>query len=202
MSRQPVKPDEWEMARAMWEADDKVSYAQVGETLGISKQAVSKKAKEQKWQRRMDLAKVVNKAHQAADRATVQRDLPSATFAPNTSKSASEVVDGLDKNMGGAVEHVQAEEVDDAYMTPEQRAERLAVQKRAEILTRHRTELNAARQRIYESIKEKDTLEAFAKGKVAKITTEAISILHAAERKAWGLDKPDDAPPVIVVERG
>ena len=65
-----------------------------------------------------------------------------------------------------------------------------------------RPELNAARQRIYESIKEKDTLEAFAKGKVAKITTEAISILHAAERKAWGLDKPDDAPPVIVVERG
>jgi hypothetical protein len=186
----------------MWEADDKVSYAQVGETLGISKQAVAKKAKEQKWQRRMDLARVVNKAHQVADRATVHRDLPAASFAANTGKSASEVVDGLDKKAESGVEHMQAEEVDDADMTPEQRAERLAVAKRAEILTRHRTELNAARQRIYESIKAKDPLDAFARGKVAKITTEAISILHAAERKAWGLDKPDEAPPVIVVERG
>lgn len=202
MARQPVTAEQWEQARALWESDTKISYADVGQSLGISKQAVAKKAKADKWLKRMDIEKVVNKAHQLADRASVANDLPLASFAANTGNRALEV-DAAPPKKEQQVEHVEAEEVDGPMMTLEQRAEQLAIAKRAEILARHRTELDGARNRIYQSVNEKDVVLAFARGKVAKITVEAMSILHAAERKAWGLDNDaEKKPAVLVIDRG
>jgi hypothetical protein len=84
-------------------------------------------------------------------------------------------------------------------MTLEQRAEAIAVAKRAEILTRHRTEVNAARNLSYEAMRNKN----FELGKLAKISAEALNIIHGMERKAWGLDKGDpQSGGVIIIERG
>lgn len=200
MARQSITKEQWEHARIMWESDTKVSYADVGLNLGISKQAVGKKAADQKWQKRMDLPKVVNKAHQLADRKSIEQGLSLANFAVARENQSSGVDDPPLKSSG--VEHVDAEEMDTAHMTPTQRAEQLAAEKRAAILSRHRVELDGARKRIYESLKVSDPIEAFNRGKVAKITTEAMSILQGAERKAWGLDKGDEVPPTIIIERG
>lgn len=202
MARQSISPEQWEHARATWEGDIKVSYTDLAASLGISKQAVAKKAKSDKWIKRMDLGKVVNRAHQQADRAAVADDLRLANFAPNRSGRAPEVDAPPLKKDGGEVEHVDAEEIDLSGMSLEQRAEQLAIAKRAEVITRHRTELMGARNLIYTAMKEANVDTAFVMGKRAKITAEAMTIIQAAERKAWGLDKSDEAPPVIVLERG
>jgi hypothetical protein len=199
MARQPVSAEAWERGRAMWEADDKVSYADVGESLGISKQAVAQKAKDQKRQRRMNLPKVVNKAHQAADRATSSSGLPLANFAPAESGQAPGVdADPLKNSPGSEPAPLP---IDTTGMSPEQAAEQLAIQKRAEVLTRHRNELNGVRTLIYSAIREKDHDTGFYMGMRAKILSEALSIVQTAERKAWGLDKADETPPVVILER-
>jgi hypothetical protein len=59
-----------------------------------------------------------------------------------------------------------------------------AIEARATVLDRHRRELNLPRQRIYAALNEGD----FNKAKLAKISAETLSIVQAAERKAWGLD--------------
>jgi hypothetical protein len=196
MARTPITPEQWESARAMWESDPKVSYADVGGPLGISKQAVAKKAKEQKWLKRMDLDKVVNKAHQAADRAGVRDGLRLATFAANESGQAP----GVD---GAPFKNADPSPPDLTGLTPEQAAEQLAISRRAEVLTRHRDEMNSVRIRVYEALREQDHEKGFAMGKRAKILAEALSIVQTAERKAWGLDKPEnEEKTVVVLERG
>lgn len=202
MARQSTSPEQWAQAKALWEGEAKTSYADVGASLGISKQAVAKKAKADKWQKRMDLKKVVNRAHEMADRSIMEEGLPLATFARGTSIQSPKV-DGAPPKKGDSavatIEHVDAEPVDMSGMTLEERAEAIAVRKRAEILTRHRQELNAVRAVTYAAINKKD----FELSKVGKINAEAITIIQNAERKAWGLDKGDnDAQPVIIIERG
>lgn len=89
--------------------------------------------------------------------------------------------------------------MDMGSMSMEERAEAIAVRKRAEILARHRNELNAVRQVTYAAIKSKD----FELSKVGKINAEAITIIQNAERKAWGLDKGDgEGNHTIIIERG
>lgn len=203
MTRQPTTPEQWADAKAVWESDNKISYSDIGTTLGISKQAVAKRAKADKWQKRMDLPKVVNRAHELADRSIVDEGLPLATFAPRSSKQSSEVDAAPPKKGDGqVVERMaadQVEEVDHSNMTLEQRAEMIAIQKRAEILTRHRTEINAVRNVTYEAIRKKD----FELSKVGKINAEALQIIHNIERKAWGLDKGDtEGQQVVIIDRG
>lgn len=207
MARKKVTPEQWAEAKALWESDDKISYADIGTSLGLSKQAVGLKAKEEKWQKRMDMPKVVNRAHQMADRASIDPTLPLATFALRGGSHAP-LLDGPAPKKGipppgGAapgVEHVDAEAVEDMRsLTLEERADAIAVAKRAEILTRHRTEVNAARNLSYEAMRTKN----FDMGKLAKISAEALNIIHGMERKAWGLDKGDgDTPHTIIIERG
>jgi hypothetical protein len=78
--------------------------------------------------------------------------------------------------------------------------------RRAEVITRHRGEWGAARDRIYTGLKaHRDAgaltdrkarldakAEAFLDLKVAKISAEALTLVQTGERRAWRLD--DDAP--------
>lgn len=197
MARQSIPPEQWAQSRAIWESDTKVSYQDIATSLGISKQAVSKRANADKWQRRMDIDRVVNRAYQEADRSVAAAELQVATFAQDAGKSTP-LVDPAPPKKEALAEHMEAEEIDTSNMTLEQRAEAIAVRKRAEILTRHRTEANALRTNLYQSIKTKD----FNLGKNAKINAEAMQIIHNIERKAWGLDTSEEAPRVVIIERG
>ncbi len=58
----------WAIARAKWEADPLLTYDELGKTLGISKQAVQKRAATGNWQRHSDgLAVLAARAHARAD---------------------------------------------------------------------------------------------------------------------------------------
>lgn len=197
MTRQPITPEQWAEAKAIWEADEKVSYGDVGDSLGISKQAVAKRAKAENWQRKMVRQKVIDKAYAEADRRTVGIELPKATFSVSGAKEAAPVDAAPDVNRA-LVERVEAEEMDGGgLMSMEQRAEQRAIAKRAEILTLHRNETNALRKNTYDSIKQKD----FNLGKAAKVQAEAMQIIHNMERRAWGIDKIEERPPVVIFER-
>lgn len=202
MARQPITSEQWAEARALWQADPKISYSDIGETLGVSKQAVAKRAKAENWIKTGTNEKIAEKAQQAADRRMVNADLPLATNAVSGSNRAAEVDDSSLKSAGAV--HVEAEAVDTSNMSLEQRAEAIAIAKRAQILERHRNEANALRNNLYTSIQKKD----FELGKCAKINAEAMQIIHNIERKAWGLDvDPKGGPPngggeIIVIERG
>ena len=72
-----------------------------------------------------------------------------------------------------------------------------AVDKRAEVLARHRREWDGARKRIYMAVKSGDDKEA----KLGKLIAEALAVVQAGERKAWQLDEKE-AQTVVVIERG
>jgi hypothetical protein len=71
-------------------------------------------------------------------------------------------------------------------------------ERRAEVERRHREEPNACRERIYAGLKAhraaatlQEKKEAFEDLKAAKISAEAMTIVHNMERKAWRLDTPE-----------
>lgn len=71
---------------------------------------------------------------------------------------------------------------------------------RDELITRHKRELLFNRQLILEATKIRDTnpMRAFEKAKMAKLTGEAMKIVHDQERKLFGLDDRDKT---VVIER-
>lgn len=78
----------------------------------------------------------------------------------------------------------------------------------AEVVNRHRDEPTAARERVYAGLKahkaavsKEDKALAFDDLKAAKIAAEALAIIQAMERKAWGLDQSEARQSTIVIER-
>lgn len=201
MTRQPITTEQWEKARATWEADDQVTYGEIGDSLGVSKQAVAKRAKAENWQRRANREQIMRAAHKEADRRISEKGLPKATFSASPGKEAAQVDAAISRNTA-VVERMVAEEVDSDGLTPAERAAKeadaLAAARRAEVLTRHRNEINAVRNITYEAMQKKD----LNLSKVGKVNAEALQIIHNIERRAWGMDTADAQPPVIVFERG
>lgn len=78
-------------------------------------------------------------------------------------------------------------------------AEEQRVAVRAQVLERHRSEMNASRKKVYEALQGGD----FERAKLAKITAEALQIIQNSERKSWGLDAGENAggDKVIVIDR-
>ena len=73
-------------------------------------------------------------------------------------------------------------------------------ERRAEVERRHREEPNACRERIHAGLEahrnaatKEEKKIAFEDLKAAKISAEAMMIVHNMERKAWRLDVPDAA---------
>ncbi len=69
MSR--LTPEQWAAARAKWEADAALSHADIAADLGVSRQAVAKRAAAEGWARAPELADLAKRAHLKADRRQV-----------------------------------------------------------------------------------------------------------------------------------
>ncbi len=74
--------DEWQAARQRWEADPTLSFEALAEDLSVSRQAVSKKAKQEGWTK-------VGNLRQVAERAQLQADSKVAQVAGATAKKAT-----------------------------------------------------------------------------------------------------------------
>jgi hypothetical protein len=172
MARVVVTDDQWASARLTWESEPLKTHADVGKILGISKQAVQKKANKDGWQKRITLAQAAERAHQVADNINV------TTNAGALSK-ASPLVVAAPGNFSPAAGAVAVDE---------------AVAKRAEVLDRQRKEVAGPRNMALIALRDKD----LSLGRLAKAAADTLKSVHEMERKAWGFPA-DDAPPVTIV---
>lgn len=164
---------DWNRARILWEADPKLSQAALARMINVSKEAVSKRCRSEKWtkiDKQREVAKVVrHRAQQRADERTT--DVPSQNPAhEDPGPFLTEHPEAPPPAEVGASLGVDT-----------------AVEMRAQILERHRREWNGARNHVYKAIQGAD----FEKAKLGKITAEAIKIIQDGERKAWGLDNDE-----------
>jgi hypothetical protein len=191
MVRKVITEEQWKFARAQWEAEPLMSHAQVGSSLGISKQAVQKKAKEQSWQKRISIKEITDDAYAAADSLSDAKADESGEKPGGASPLPPVVVAGVPVNQPGRTDPLSDFE-------RSQLAKESALKKRVEILDRHRTEVNGPRKMAYEALTKKD----FNLAKIAKSTAEALKLTQDAERRAWGFDRDEKPGTVVVIERG
>ncbi len=165
-------PEEKAAARALYEMNPKISLMQVARDTGIPAETIKSWAAGErgnggKW---VKIAEgVTEEAHLLANKhKTTLRELgPSLSLHDNTEEAERKT------------------------------SELAAVEARANIITRHRTEWNAPRQLAYEAVKNRD----MDKAKLAKIAAETLKIVQEGERKAWGLDVNGDNKITVTIER-
>jgi len=161
-----ISPAEHARFRALWESDPDMTYVDIANISGLSKQAIGRRAKREKWKKRTTSAAITKVAH---DKATIgDNEALAGTLVPADSSVGEAIADAL-------------------------------ADVKAEIIARHRREWNGTRNKIYGALQSSD----FEKAKLGKITSEALSIIQAGERKAWGLDS-DKAPNEmkLIIQRG
>ena len=176
MARQHLNPLFWAEIRRHWEYDpDEPTYLlacrRAGEKYDFSsptKAGIAKRATSEGWERRGSMVGVNQAALRRAD-ALVNSD-GSPVDAP---------VDGVSSPKRDAESARQAQESNEE-----------AVDKRAEVGARHRTEWQQVAVLRQEALAKRhtDPAEAFNRLKIAKITAEITTLQQAGERKAWGMD--------------
>lgn len=189
MARQKISDEKWAQARARWEAEPKLNFADIGEMLGVSKQAVQLQAKKNGWVKRLGMDAIVSRAHAIADKA-IEQD------------SVGEPTQGVPLVAGGSKKPALPEPKFEAGSPPEKlaaAAEDASIAARAELISRHRKETNNARALLYGAMRTK----LYEDAKTAKAVIEGMKILQETERKAWGIEGSDDDKAVrVVIERG
>lgn len=162
-------------AKAMYESTRGMSLNEVAEKVGVGNSVLKKYASEQGWRKNRSFA--------------------------NMEPAAQAVADQYKARVEDAGPEITAE--DKAKIT-EEITQKLAVDARAQMLDRHRREWAAPRAMSAEAVRmrDKNSLQAFERAKLAKITAETLKIVQDGERKAWGLDV-GELPPgsVVVIER-
>lgn len=192
MTTPDPKADLWEFARARWENEPKCSFADLASLLNITKQGVGKRARKEGWQKKANGPDLTAKAHAAADArmASVQAS------GGEGARGASADVDAVDALQNP--QPVGVVEPSPDRLPAAQVSEIASVTARADVISRHRTEANAARSILYKSIKSSDGDLA----KKVKANVEALAKLQEMERKSWGIESGDDKPTVVIERRG
>lgn len=105
MSKRPSQ-EAWAEARTRWEADPKENFETIGQAMGVSRVAVSKRAAKEGWERVKTLRQIVQKAQLQADK--VSAKVSEVSGAPL--KSAAELAvdvrsDVLERHRADWAEH-------------------------------------------------------------------------------------------------
>jgi hypothetical protein len=195
MARASISKEQWAAAKTVWENDPSVTFAELAENLGTSRQTVQLQAKRNGWQRRLDMAAVAARAHAEADSKFTQLPVDASSGAADVYAESPET------GMRARIERVTPQVP--ANASPEeagQAVEKAAVDRRTEVLNQHRKEWIGARSQIYNALKTQDIDLA----KRAKILAEALKVLQDGERRSWGLDneqKPGGSGVSITINR-
>lgn len=172
-------PDRYAAARALYEGTPGMTFRQVAEKTGMGKSTLERRANAEGWKKcfgNLVPGQMTADAQAAADLFNRLMD----DYGPEVTAEQQELV--------------VAEVVHE-----------VAVDVRAKMLDRHRTEWAAPRAMSAEAvrIRDSDPDKAFERAKLAKITAETLKIVQDGERKAHGIDA-GDLPPgaVVVIDRG
>lgn len=215
--------EQWDAIRRSYEFDadepsQAVAAARAGALLGFtppSKMAVSKHARQEKWERRGSLTGVNRAAQRRADRIVQRRRANKAAKA--AAAKAAAAAEGAEAAVTEAVDDAQAQIEDvfddepvqtgtghqDRPEAPEParvphrgigvnaKARIESEDLRAEVLARHRQEWRQIAVLRQEAVKIRDTEPAKAAAAIrfAKLTAEVTGLQQTGERRAWGLDE-------------
>ena len=174
----------WQSCRELWEAKPTMTYANVADILGCTKQAVNERARREGWTRPTDVVGLSRRATTIADQKEVRRI-----------KRVREVA--AEAEAKGVVPPEPPVAIENSPIEAG-----TAVAMRANVLTRHRKEWDGARNLVYQAINKADDAAA----RRGKIIADTLAIIQAGERKAWQLDVPETSGEVpgelkIVIER-
>lgn len=174
----------WQNCRELWEAKPTMSYSDVADLIGCTKQAVNERARREGWTRPTDVVGLSRRATTVADqkeerRIKRAREVAAAAEAKGEAPPSPPVVIENSPIEAGT-----------------------AVAMRANVLSRHRKEWDGARNLVYQAINKADDAAA----RRGKIIADTLAIIQAGERKAWQLDVPETSGEVpgelkIVIER-
>ncbi len=191
----------WAKARAIWEADPVITFAEIAATLGVTRQGVKQRADREKWQKGTDAIAVEGKAHRVADSKVTENPVnPDSSGSdvygsvPETQKREPDIDRSVPEIPDGTPPHEVTRIVADA-----------ADAKRAALIERHRHELHAIRAQLYAAVKKAGTRDGLNQARTAKTLVEAFASLQGAERAAWGMggggggSKPGEAPPAATI---
>lgn len=161
--------DLWAKGRMLWEADPTMTFADAAKVIGVSRQIVARRGKEEGWTKLSDQDELNRRAYDKADK---------AALTPTAAAAAAAVGgEGVDAPSPVAMptdhESIVAETATDL---------------RANVITRHRKEWGVVRSMAYRAIQ----AQSFEQAKLAKISAEAVKIIQDGERKAWGLDAKEN----------
>lgn len=189
MAGKQAKSVDWGALRRLYEDDAYLSYAQIADSVGVTRQAVRQRATREGWQKRLDPGVVHERVSSVGD----------ANFTENAAEQGNQAVTVYESNPGDPDQGGDQPRAIDAAAVSE------AARRRQELLERQRKEWDYARSLVYDAIKEKGKRSALEKSRYAKTVAEALKVVQEGERRAWGIvdeggsGKPPAAPASIVV---
>lgn len=179
--RQQAGPERRAAARAMFEGQPGATCDSVAAEVGVPVGTVRRWKAEGGWK--------------AAEKALPDLSARAGALADSWKRKMSELGKPLDDSVAAAE---AAREV----------AADLAVDIRAKVIDRHRMEWAAPRKIAYEAIQQaqqkNDVAGAFERAKLAKITSETLTLIQAGECRAYGITaegRGADGRTVVVVDR-
>jgi len=193
MADAKTTPEQWQRARIQWETEPLASYAQIAESLAVSKPLVGQHAKREGWQKRLTSEAVSAKAREKVD----------SKFTENPARSEIQAA-GVDAAPQQKRHTVELPDIPLGLSETDARAaaEAAVIAKREALLERHGKELDAVRGLAYGSIKRAGQDDAFETGKHAKVVAEALKIVQEQELKRMRMvdgDGGNKAPRALIV---
>lgn len=199
MSQQKVIDEQWAHARKRYESEPGLGLGKIAQLLDCSKSLVARKAKEGKWQK--DIG-VPNQAHPTArerEAKVTENAVPSETQAVHVngaeaSTQPARVVSDVfvPPSAAQAPQQPQSTDYADEIRVPadldevdrEEFVKAAIVARQRAINARHLKELNAARSKLYESIRKAGTKEGAGNALASQRNIAALIALQAAEMDA------------------
>ena len=171
-----LSKDEWLDIRSLWEADPKLSFGALASEYGISKQVISVRAKNENWKRQCNLTIINQESIRRAD----------AFF-----EKIDEKTDDREKT-------------DETFTLKKEVGMEEAIDRRTDILVKHRHEIvtldsmQSEAKSLFDTALKTKKKEDFWMAKIAIDTCKdhiiAVSKKQAMERKCWGMDECDVSP--------
>ena len=195
MSQQKIKDERWSHARKLYETEPGLGLGKIAQLLDCSKSLVARKAREEKWQKDIGVPTQVHPTAREREAKVTESAVPRTTqavhvngaeastqagrvvaevFVPPT-RSQGQQTDYTDEiRIPDGLDEIEREEFVKAAIVARQRA----------INARHLREMNAARSKLYESLKKAGTKEGAGTALASQRNVAALIALQAAEMDA------------------
>ena len=199
MSQQKVTDEQWSDARKRYEAEAGLGLGKIAQLLDCSKSLVARKAREEKWQKDIGVPTQVHPTAKVRNSNLTESAVQSETQAvhvhgPGASTQPARVVADVyaPPSAAQAPQHPQSTDYADEIRVPadldevdrEEFVAAAIVARQRAINARHLKELNAARSKLYESIRKAGTKEGAGNALASQRNIAALIALQAAEMDA------------------